>query len=118
MSTPSELGAGAALAGALTRLAGVIDAHAASDPDISYTAKLLKKGPFHCGKKLGEEGVECALATASQSEQELAAEAADLLYHLLVALKSRGVSLDAVGDVLASREGRSGLEEKASRPKD
>ena len=67
-------------------------------------------------KKLGEEGVEAALAVMAQGDQEVAGEAADLVYHLLVALRSRGVSLDAVATELKKRQGKSGIEEKASRP--
>lgn len=118
MAQDVPLGAGAALMAALTRLSETIDARAAADPDISYTARLLAKGPLAAGKKLGEEGVECALAIAAQDRPDVAAEAADVLYHLLVALRTRGVSLDDVGRALAEREGRSGLEEKARRPKD
>ena len=66
-------------------------------------------------KKLGVEGVEAALAVASQSDAEVAKEAGDVLYHLLVALRSRGVPLDAVAKVLADRQGTSGIAERASR---
>lgn len=113
----ADLGKGEKLTGALERLASVIDSHAGRDTGISYTAKLLSGGPKTCAKKFGEEAVEFALAVAGEGEADVAAEAADALYHMLVALKARGVALDAVGAALASREGRSGLEEKASRPK-
>jgi len=116
MSLPHPLGNASRLAEALARLAHTIDARADSDPEISYTAKLLHRGPLQCGKKLGEEAVELALALAAQTDADVANEAGDVLYHLLVALKSRGISLDTVGEALASREGRSGLEEKARRP--
>ena len=115
MAQAKPLGDGDTLKAALTRLAHTIDARAGTDTDISYTAKLLQKGPLHCGKKLGEEGVECALAMAAQDDSAVAAEAADVLYHLLVGLRARGIPLDVVGDALSAREGRSGLEEKASR---
>ncbi|MEM8921581.1 MAG: phosphoribosyl-ATP diphosphatase, partial [Pseudomonadota bacterium] len=69
----------------------------------------------HCAKKLGEEGVEAALAVAAEGADETASEAADLLYHLFVALRAKGVGLDAVAEKLAAREGVSGLVEKASR---
>lgn len=118
MANQTDLGRGDQLAAALARLASTIDDHSGRDVDISYTAKLLSGGPMRCGKKLGEEGVECALAVAAQGEGEVVEEAADLLYHLLVALKSRSVTLDSVGVALTAREGRSGLEEKAARPKD
>jgi phosphoribosyl-ATP pyrophosphohydrolase len=81
----------------------------------SYTAKLLAGGPALCAKKLGEEGVETALAVAASDKVETAKEAADLLYHLAVALTSVGVSGDEVAAVLTARRGVSGLEEKASR---
>jgi len=112
------LGDGKSLADAMERLAHTIDNRAESDTHISYTAKLLGKGPIQCGKKLGEEAVELALAIAAQSDADVVDEAADVVYHLLVALKSRGIALDAVGDALHAREGRSGLEEKARRPAD
>ncbi len=115
MSLPHPLGTGPRLAEALARLARTIDARAGSEPEISYTARLLGRGPLQCGKKLGEEAVELALALAVQGDEEVVNEAADLLYHMLVALRSRGISLDAVGDALAAREGRSGIEEKARR---
>jgi phosphoribosyl-ATP pyrophosphohydrolase len=110
------LGDAAALADALGRLAAVIDARAGDgSPADSWTAKLLADGPTRCAKKLGEEGVEAALAVAAGAPAEVAAEGADLLYHLLVALRSRGVSLDDVARTLAARAGVSGLSEKASR---
>lgn len=103
------------LGAALDRLAGAIATRRGAPAETSYTAKLLQAGPSRCAKKLGEEGVEAALAVASGGEEEIAEEAADLVYHLLVALASRGVSPNAVAAVLAGREGRSGLEEQAAR---
>lgn len=100
----------------LDALAQTIEARRGEDPSKSYTAKLLAKGPLHCAKKLGEEGVEFALAVAAQDDAAVAAEAADVLYHLLTALAARGVSPDAVGEELRKRQGVSGLEEKAGRP--
>jgi phosphoribosyl-ATP pyrophosphohydrolase len=90
-------------------------AKATADPGQSYTAKLLANGPHLCAKKLGEEGVELALAVVSGARADVANEAADLLYHLVVALKSVGVTGEDVADVLAARRGTSGLDEKASR---
>ena len=118
MSEDAALGDGAALMAALSRLAHTIDARHGTDPEISYTAGLIARGPLQCAKKLGEEATECALAVAAQDDGAVAAEAGDLLYHLLVALRARGVPLDAVGAALAEREGRSGLEEKARRGSD
>jgi phosphoribosyl-ATP pyrophosphohydrolase len=83
----------------------------------SYTRKLLDKGVAHCAKKLGEEAVETALAAVAEDRERLASEAADLLYHLLVVLEARGVELAEVEAQLAKRVSRSGLEEKASRPR-
>jgi phosphoribosyl-ATP pyrophosphohydrolase len=113
--THDPLGSADALSAALARLASTIDARAGADPATSWTAKLLFGGPSLCARKLGEEGVEAALAVASESDEKVAAEAADVLFHLLVAMRSRGVALDQVAGVLAAREGQSGLAEKAQR---
>jgi phosphoribosyl-ATP pyrophosphohydrolase len=110
------LGHAAFLGEALNELAKTIDARAGADPSSSWTAKLLAGGPPLTAKKLGEEGVEAALAIVAQGDKEVAGEAADVIYHLLVALRSRGVSLDAVAAELKKRQGKSGVEEKASRP--
>lgn len=104
------------LATALAQLFATIDARKDADPETSYTAKLLAKGPARIAKKLGEEGVEAALAGALKDKQELAAESADLLYHLAVLWVSVGVTPDDVAAILAQRHGTSGLEEKAARP--
>ncbi|MAK59703.1 MAG: phosphoribosyl-ATP diphosphatase [Ponticaulis sp.] len=105
------------VAQALNALASTIDARAAEgDASSSYTAKLLAKGPHKTAKKLGEEAVELAIALTSEEDTAVTAEAADVLFHLLVALKSRNVSLDAVAEELISRQGLSGLVEKANRP--
>jgi phosphoribosyl-ATP pyrophosphohydrolase len=100
---------------ALETLIADVDGKASDDPTRSYTAQLLAAGPLYCGKKLGEEGVELALAVAAGQREDVAKEAADLLYHMAVALKSVGVSGAAVAEVLARRRGTSGLAEKASR---
>ncbi|MCI4643685.1 MAG: phosphoribosyl-ATP diphosphatase [Hyphomonadaceae bacterium] len=118
MNEETGLGSPAEFFAALDHLAQTIDARADGDPAESYTAKLLAKGPQKCAKKLGEEAVELALALVSESDEAVASEAGDLLYHLLVALRSRGLSLDAVGGALATRQAMSGLEEKASRTAD
>jgi phosphoribosyl-ATP pyrophosphohydrolase len=86
--------------------------------DISYTRKLIDKGVAHCAKKLGEEAIETALAALGDDREHLIAETADLLYHLLVVLEARGVTLDEVEAALAARTGQSGLEEKAARKRD
>lgn len=99
----------------MARLVAMIETRAAGDPNTSYTARLIARGVNKCAQKLVEEAGECAIALAAESEDAVAGEAADLLYHLLVALRARGVSPEAVAAVLASREGLSGLAEKASR---
>lgn len=109
------LGPSAYLGEVLATLAKTIDARAGDDPSASWTAKLLAGGPALAAKKLGEEGVEAALAVAAQGDDDVAQEAADVIYHLLVALRSRGVALDRVAKVLESRQGESGLDEKAAR---
>jgi phosphoribosyl-ATP pyrophosphohydrolase len=96
-------------------LAATIDARAASGGEASYTRKLLDKGPEHCAKKLGEEAVEVTIAAVSEDRGRLVAEAADLLYHLLVLLQVRGVAFAEVEAVLAERTRQTGLEEKAAR---
>ena len=102
----------------LQELAQRVKERAAASPDVSYTRKLLDKGVMHCAKKLGEEAVETALAAVTEDRDALVAEAADLLYHLLVVLEARGVALAEVEAALARRMTRSGLEEKASRLRD
>ncbi|MDP8916682.1 MAG: phosphoribosyl-ATP diphosphatase [Pseudomonadota bacterium] len=104
-----------ALAEQLRRLAETIAARADADPASSYTAKLLSEGPARAAKKLGEEAVELAIAAAQGDRVAVASESADLLYHWLALLQACGVSPDEVAEALAAREGRSGLEEKASR---
>ena len=99
----------------LDRLYSVIDSRKGADPNTSYTARLFSRGRQQIAKKLGEEAVETVIAGVSQSDEALRAEAADLLYHLLVLLEARGVALEDVLAVLQSRTVQSGLAEKASR---
>src|ERR1043166_3994520 len=99
-------------------LSTTIEARAASGDEASYTRKLLDKGPEHCAKKLGEEAVETVIAAIENDRGHLIAESADLLFHLLVLLKARGVKLEDVEAALAERTGMSGLEEKASRKRE
>lgn len=99
----------------LARLAATIGERRKEPAGKSYTRQLLDAGPRKCAKKLGEEAVELVVAAVSQGEAEVKAEAADVLYHLLVLLEARGVLLADVLAVLESRMGTSGLEEKASR---
>ena len=84
----------------------------------SYTRALLDKGIAHCAKKLNEEAFETGLAAVQERKNRVVAEAADLLYHLLVVLKARGVTLKQVEDELAKRTKRSGHQEKAARKKE
>jgi phosphoribosyl-ATP pyrophosphohydrolase len=102
----------------LDKLANDIAAKASASPEQSYTAKLLSKGVSKCAKKFGEEAVELALAAASGDKKDITAEAADVLYHLLVLLKATGVEPEAVMAELKSREGVGGLVEKAHRKHD
>ncbi len=101
----------------LLQLAAAIHARRAAAPESSYTRQLLDGGPARCARKLGEEAVETVLAGAGESDEALKNEAADLIYHLLVLLESRGVALADVLAVLESRQGVSGLKEKAERAK-
>lgn len=99
-------------------LAATIDARAASTGDVSYTRRLLDKGAGHCAKKFGEEAVETVIAAVGTDRGELIAESADVLFHLLVLLKSRDVTLAEVEAALGQRTAQSGLEEKAARKRD
>ena len=103
-------------AGTLERLAATIKARGLDKASTSYTRQLLDKGALHCAKKFGEEAVETVIAAVAQDTAAMKAEAADTLYHLLVLLEARGVTLDEVLVVLDQRMGTSGLEEKARRP--
>ena len=99
----------------LTRLAQTIDARRGADPDTSWTAKLLAKGPEKCAEKFGEEAVEAVIEAVKGDRERLTAEAADVLYHLLVMLAAREVTLGDVLTELERREGTSGIAEKAAR---
>ena len=97
----TELTRGVGQLGALER---TIADRANASPDESWTAKLIARGPKRIAQKVGEEGVETALAGAAGDKEELCNEAADLLYHLGVLLHVRGASFDDVMQVLAARE--------------
>lgn len=99
----------------LAQLAATIEARKSADPESSWTAKLLAKGPEKCAQKFGEEAIEACMAVAKGDRQNLVYEAADVLYHLMVMLAAREVTLDEVLAELARREGTSGLAEKAAR---
>ncbi|MDE2632136.1 MAG: phosphoribosyl-ATP diphosphatase [Paracoccaceae bacterium] len=92
-----------------------IEARATADPETSWTAKLLSKGPEKCAEKFGEEAIEAIIEAVKDDKTQLTSEAADVLFHLLVMLKSRDVALSDVMDELARRQGQSGLSEKAAR---
>ena len=100
---------------ALTRLAATIAARKGADPDTSWTAKLLASGPEKCAAKFGEEAIEAIIEAVKGDRAKLTAEAADVVFHLLVMLAARDVSLADVLAELERREGKSGIAEKASR---
>lgn len=99
----------------LETLAATIASRKGADPETSWTAKLLSKGPEKCAEKFGEEAVEAIIEAVKGDRARLTAEAADVLYHLLVMLAARDVSLQDVLAELERREGTSGLAEKAGR---
>lgn len=102
----------------LSRLAETIAARRNADPASSWVAKLHARGLPVIAKKLGEEAVETVIAALSGNHEELVGEAADLLFHLMVLLDAKGVSLDEVLAELERREGTSGIAEKAARKAD
>ncbi|MFN3722280.1 MAG: phosphoribosyl-ATP diphosphatase [Paracoccaceae bacterium] len=99
----------------LDRLCATISSRKGADPESSWTAKLLAKGPEKCAEKFGEEAIEAIIEAVKGDRAKLAAEAADVLYHLLVMLAARDVPLADVLAELDRREGVSGLAEKAAR---
>jgi phosphoribosyl-ATP pyrophosphohydrolase len=101
----------------LADLERIIAERAKASPEESWTAKLIAAGPERAAKKLGEEAVEAVIAAVKGDRDELIAESADLLYHLLVVLLSRDVALRDVLSQLEARTVRSGLAEKAARPR-
>ena len=101
----------------LDELARTIDERAGTSAETSYARSLLDKGAAHCARKFGEEAIELAIAAAALDESAVRAEAADVLYHLLVVLRARGVALSSVIEELGKRSRQSGHEEKASRTK-
>jgi phosphoribosyl-ATP pyrophosphohydrolase len=99
----------------LDDLATLIDARKSADPDSSWTAKLLAKGPEKCAEKFGEEAIEAIIEAVKGDKAGLTSEAADVLYHLLVMLAARDVPLSDVMAELDRRQGTSGIAEKAAR---
>ena len=100
---------------ALSRLADTIEARKSADPDSSWTAKLLAKGPEKCAEKFGEEAIEAIIEAAKGDRDRLTSEAADVLYHLLVMLAARDLTLADIEAELTRREGVSGIAEKTAR---
>ena len=101
----------------LSDLMDTIELRSQQSADESYTAKLLAAGTEHCAKKFGEEAFEVALASLSSDKIHVVSEAGDVLYHLLVLLKSCDIELKDVMAELSKRTNQSGLQEKASRVK-
>ena len=99
----------------LDDLASLIASRKGADPDSSWTAKLLSKGPEKCAEKFGEEAIEAIIEAVKGDKTRLTSEAADVLYHLLVMLTARDVTLDDVIAELTRRQGTSGIAEKAAR---
>jgi len=92
-----------------------IEARKSAAPGSSWTAQLLAKGPEKCAEKFGEEAIEAIIEAVKGDRKALTSEAADVLYHLLVMLSARDVSLGDVMQELAGRQSRSGIEEKSAR---
>ena len=101
----------------LEELYRVIDSRRGANPDTSYTAKLLHDGRAAIVRKVGEEAVELTVAALAESDERIASESADLLYHLLVLWAEAGLEPDEVWAALEARTGTSGIEEKRSRSK-
>ena len=99
----------------LNDLEKIIALRAATGDENSWTAKLVEKGLEKSAEKLGEEAIETVIAAVARDQIGLRDEAADLLYHLLVVLHIKGVSVDEVMQELERRTGQSGLAEKAAR---
>jgi phosphoribosyl-ATP pyrophosphohydrolase len=102
----------------LSELAARVRERATSSPEVSYTRELLDRGVSHCAKKLGEEALELAIAAVAEDRDRVIAEAADLLYHFVVVLQSRGIALSEVEVALERRSSMSGLDEKKLRPRE
>ena len=99
----------------LERLDLTIQGKKTESPNKSHTAKLLKKGTEKCAEKFGEEAIELIVASVKKKKKEIIGEAADTLYHMIVLLRSKNISINEVLTELASREGISGIEEKRKR---
>jgi phosphoribosyl-ATP pyrophosphohydrolase len=99
----------------LNALSKRIAERAKASPQESYTAKLLEKGPEYIARKFGEEAVETIIAACSEKREPLIAEAADVVYHLLVLLQARQITIEEVMAELQRRTHQSGIAEKAAR---
>ncbi len=100
----------------LKNLAATIQSRIGAAPETSWTAKLLSKGPETCARKFGEEAIEAIIEAIKGDRAKLTAEAADVVYHLLVMCAARDVTLGDIEAELIRREHQSGLAEKAARP--
>lgn len=99
----------------LEELERIIAARALASTEDSWTAKLLAKGPEKVAEKFGEEAIECLIEAVRGDREKLTSEAADVLFHLLVMLRSRDISVADVMTELEARQAQSGLAEKATR---
>ena len=99
----------------LDRLTTTIEARKGADPETSYTASVLSRGPEGAAAKFKEEATEFIRAVSDEEAERVTAEAADVIYHMLVAMAARDVPASALWDELEKREGISGLAEKSSR---
>ena len=102
----------------LFELADIIKERRQSTAEKSYTKSLLDKGAARCARKFGEEAVETVIAAVTEDDAALKGEMADVLFHLLVLMEVRDITLDEVLAELENRMGMSGHEEKAARKKD
>ena len=100
---------------AIARLAATIETRKGADPETSWTAKLFAKGPDKCAEKFGEEAIEAVIEAVKGDRARLTAEAADVMFHLLVMCAARGVTLADIEAELTRREGVSGIAEKVAR---
>jgi len=101
----------------LEQLQQLIQSKKDSDPSLSYTAKLFSRGIEEIQKKFGEESIELIIASNQNNRNNIINETADVLYHLLVLLSEKSISLKEVVEELERRSSMSGLEEKANRSK-
>lgn len=99
----------------LNDLFETIQSRKTADPSSSWTAQLLAKGPEKCAEKFGEEAIEAIIEAVKGDKAALTSEAADVMYHLMVMLAARDVTLDQVLAELANRQSKSGIAEKESR---